>query len=98
MLRHVALFRFRPGLAPEAIAGITRALEALPAEITTLRSYVVGPDEHLADGTWDYAVVADFDDEDAWRSYQEHPAHQRVLRELILPAISERAAVQLSWG
>ena len=45
-------------------------------------------------GNHDFAVVADVDDVDGWMGYRDHPAHRRVIDELITPAVDTRAAVQ----
>jgi hypothetical protein len=94
MFRHVALFRFTPESTPEQRQAMTDALRALPAQIPELRDYHVGPDAGLVDGNWDYAVVAECDDEAGWRAYTDHPAHQRALIDIIRPIMAERAAVQ----
>jgi hypothetical protein len=45
-------------------------------------------------GNADFAIVADFDDVDAWRVYQDDPEHQRVIAELIRPHLAVRSAAQ----
>ena len=91
MFRHVVLFKWTEGVGPDRVEAVTTALEALPAAIPALRGYEVGP---ATSGTHDFAVVADFDDEDGWRSYDEHPDHVRVREELILPLVADRAIVR----
>ena len=39
--------------------------------------------------------MAECDDADGWRAYDEHPAHQHVVTEVLRPRIAERAAVQI---
>jgi hypothetical protein len=46
------------------------------------------------DGSWDYGIVADFADADAWRTYDTHDEHNRVRRELIAPFLADRASVR----
>ncbi len=98
MIHHVAVFRWRAGTAPEQIEAIERELAKLPGLIPELRRYAFGPDAGLREGNADFAVVAEVDDEDAWRRYSEHPAHQRVLSDWIGPVLEERSAVQLRRG
>ena len=38
--------------------------------------------------------MADFDNADAWRTYDAHPTHERVRSEMIVPWVAERATVQ----
>ncbi len=73
---------------------MTAALDALPAQIDTIRSYTHGADLGLAVGRYDYAIVGDFDDVDGWRAYDTHPAHDRARTEVIVPLIAQRASVQ----
>lgn len=90
----MAMFRWAAGTSAEQVQAVQQALAELPAAIPELREYRTGADALLADGNWDFAVVADFDDADGWRGYVAHPAHQRVIATVIRPLLSERAAVQ----
>jgi hypothetical protein len=94
MLRHLVLMAFSDEATPEQRAAVAPALRALPPVVPSIRSYWVGEDAGLAEGNWDLAVVADFDDEDGWRSYTGHPEHVKVLTEVIRPILARRAAVQ----
>ncbi|MEY2456505.1 MAG: hypothetical protein QOK06_1599, partial [Acidimicrobiaceae bacterium] len=58
-LRHVVLFRWKEGTTVEQIAAIEDGLAGLPAAIPELVDYRFGSDAGLADGNWDFAVVAD---------------------------------------
>lgn len=91
MFRHVVLFKWVDDVDADRVAAVTEALRALPATVPTLRAYDVGP---AVNGTFDYAVVADFDDEAGWRTYDEHPDHVRARDDLIGPFVAERAAVR----
>jgi len=94
MFRHVVAFRFGPDVTAEARSQIADGLAALPAKIEDIRRYEFGPDAGLAEGNFDFVVVADFDDEAAYLRYAQHPAHLALLRDFIRPAITERVAVQ----
>lgn len=94
MLRHVAVFRWAEGTAPEAVGTLQEALGKLPSSIPELRGYRTGADAGLVEGNWDFAVVADFDGVAGWRAYTAHPAHQKLIAELLRPLLGERAAVQ----
>lgn len=98
MIRHVAVFRWKPGTSEAAVARVTEGLRALPALVPSLRAYDVGPDLGLAEGQWDYAVVADFDDAEGFAAYRANAAHRAVLEERILPILGSRAAVQFDLG
>lgn len=93
-LRHIVLLTLVDD-APEGRAEeIAEALRSLPAQIPELRNYVVGVDLGLAEGNATIAVVADVDDAAGWATYRDHPAHVKVIEELINPVKAGRTAVQ----
>lgn len=97
MIRHCVTFRFRPGTSQEAVDALRGALGALPDAIPEIRGYWFGSDLGRRETNADFAVVADFDDEDGFATYANHPAHLRVIQEVANPIIVERNAVQFSW-
>ena len=94
MLRHVALFRFKPETTNEQIVAAMGALSTLPDQIDVLRKFRYGPDAGITEGTWDFAVIAVLDNADDYIAYRDHPAHVAVLRDHIAPIISEAARIQ----
>ena len=98
MFRHIALFRWAEFVTPEQIAEVGEALYSLPAVIPEIRSYRFGPDQGLGEHNFDYAVVADFDDVEDFRTYRDNPDHRAVARSVIGPLIADRAAAQFDAG
>ena len=94
IFRHVVLFRFRPEATAAQLAALERALAALPGQVPQIRAYRFGADAGLVPGNFDFAIVADFADDEAFRAYVDHPAHQRLVAEHVRPLTAERAAVQ----
>lgn len=94
MIRHIVLLRFNDTLTPADLDAIDAGLGGLPASIATIATYTFGRDLRLMDGSWDYGIVADFADADAWRTYDTHDEHNRVRRELIAPFLADRASVR----
>jgi hypothetical protein len=94
VLRHVVLFRWKPGTTPDDVEAVRRGLDRLPGLIPELRSYCHGPDLRLGEDTWDYGVVAEFEDGAGWEAYDRHPDHHKVRTELIRPHTAERATVR----
>jgi len=95
-LRHVVCVTWKAGTSATAVTALCEALAGLPTLIPEIQGYAFGSDLGLADTNADFAIVADFDDVTAWRRYQEHPEHQRVLAEHIRPNLESRAAVQIA--
>lgn len=96
MLRHVVLFRWKPGTAERDIESLERALADMPKLVPSIRRYRFGRDAALAQGNFDFAVVADFDDAAGWREYWANEAHQRLIAERVRPITQERAALQFA--
>lgn len=94
-LRHIALYRWNDAADDAALQRVVDGLASLPARIPELLDYRFGADLALAEGNWDFAVVADVADEAAYAAYRDHPAHQAVAVERIVPLLAARAAVQL---
>ena len=93
-LRHIALFRWRDDTTPEDIAAVEAALATLPSLIPELVEYHFGRDAGLAEGNWDFAVVAGVASVEDYEAYRDHPAHQAALADRVRPHLAERAAVQ----
>ncbi len=94
MLRHVAMFRFTPESTVDQHEAAFESLRALPGIIPQIRDYRVGLDRELVEGNWQAVVVADFDDEEGWRTYSQDATHLQIIAEQIRPIVAERAAVQ----
>ncbi|HEY4669054.1 MAG TPA: Dabb family protein [Tepidiformaceae bacterium] len=94
MLRHVVLLKFVDEATQEQRQAVLDGLATLPPAIPAIRSYVFGLDAGIAEGNYDIAVVADFDDASGYRDYAVHPAHQQLIAERIRPILAARAAVQ----
>jgi hypothetical protein len=96
MIRHCVLFRFTDATSAEDLERISAAAGELPGKIPAIGAYVFGPDLRLGEGSWDYAIVGDFADADAWATYDAHLDHDRFRRDVIGPHIVERCAVRFA--
>jgi hypothetical protein len=94
MLRHVVLFTWTPEATGEQQRAVAAELRRLPGLIPEIRNYDVGPDAGLTEGTYDFAVVADFDDAAGYLAYRDHPAHRAAIDKYLTPIVSSRARVQ----
>ncbi|MDA2806320.1 Dabb family protein [Nocardiopsis suaedae] len=94
-IRHIALFRWNGEATPEKVDRIRDALARLPGRIPELRAYTFGPDLGISEGTYDFGVAADVDDEAGLEAYRDHPDHQAALA-LIRPLLADRASVQIA--
>jgi len=92
--RHVALFRWKPDATPEEIARITPALQAVAATLPGLRSYTCGPGLGLTPTSYDFGIVAEFEDKSGWDAYMADAEHDRIRADLINPIVEARAGIQ----
>ncbi len=90
---HVVTFKWRDDAV--AVAEIADSLRSLVSRLDGVRSYLCGPDAGLTPAAYDFAVVGAFDDRDCFTAYRDHPEHQRILNDMILPHLDVRTVVQL---
>jgi len=96
-LTHVAIFTWKPGVTDTERAELCAALAALPVLIPDIRAYRFGADAGLAPGNDEFAIVADFDDDAAYRRYATDPRHLDVIDRLLKPIMQSRHAAQFVW-
>jgi hypothetical protein len=94
VLRHVVLFRWKPEATAEDVSRVEAALHQLPTKIPCIKAYRFGRDLGVQDGNADFALVADFTDQEGLRTYANHPDHQTVLENTIRPIMAQREAIQ----
>ena len=92
--RHVVMFQWADGLGDDHVRRVQDGLNALPAAIEQIRSYVHGPDLGVTAGNFDYVLVADFDSEEDFLVYRTHPVHLQFIDDVITGNTPQRAAVQ----
>lgn len=92
MIRNVTLVEFKPDTPAEHIERITEA--TLKLSVPGMRAITVGADAGLKEGNMSYAVVADFDDADAYHAFDTDPEHERIRRELTRPVFVRYERVQ----
>jgi Stress responsive A/B Barrel Domain len=97
MMRHVVLLTWQDGTTQEQEDAVSTALATLPPLMRGLRGYSFGSDERLAEGNAGFAIVADFDDRDAYLAYRDHPVHQEVMKTAIRPILKSRMAAQFEF-
>ncbi len=94
MILHVVMFTWKSGVTPRQVNELTSAIHAMSGSIPGLISIQGGPDLGLREGNPDYLLVARFEDEDAWHTYQAHPLHKGLIADRIEPILSHRQSMQ----
>jgi hypothetical protein len=97
MIGHIVAVRWNDRATEELIATFEEGLRALPGIIPELISYRFGRDLALRPGNGDFAIVAQLASGDDVPKYLDHPAHLRVVKELLAPILAERTVIQFEW-
>ena len=96
-VRHAVLFRWKPDVTSEHVAATESALAELPAKVPSIRSYLFGRNLGINPGTFDYAVIAEFDDVDGYLEYRDHPDHKDFIATYTADYVADRAAIQMEF-
>jgi hypothetical protein len=94
MIRHIVLFRWTESTTSHDVDRLHEALAQLPAAVDTIRAYHHGRNLVQGAGSWDYAIIADFDDLDGWHAYDTDLLHLEV-RAQMGAHIAERAPARI---
>ena len=92
MLKHVVLMEFKKDAPSDCAQRVISALKALPDAIPEIERLEVGIDVIGDPRAADLGLVVRLPDREALQRYADHPAHQRVVTEVIRPYL-ERAVV-----
>lgn len=95
MLRHIVLLRWKTDVTEDERGATLTDLRALVRALPGVQAVVVEADCGIGTATFDAALVADFVDEAAWRSYQADPGHKSFVADRLGPKLAERAAIQV---
>lgn len=77
MVTHIVMMKFKD----KADATEVKArLDALPEQIEQIKTYEVGIDELDTDRSYHLVLYSQFDSYETMDVYQNHPAHQAVLK------------------
>lgn len=78
VIRHVVLFKFHPETTEAQIDAYERDLIDYVATLDGVISYRLGRDAGINPGTFDFSIVAEFDDLDAFRRYFDGARHKEI--------------------
>jgi hypothetical protein len=90
---HIVTFKWKDdGFDAEPVAD---ALKQLVPQLDGVVDYTCGPDIGLTPTSYDFAVVGSFASRNHFLTYRDHPEHQRIINEMIVPNLDRRTVVQL---
>ena len=81
MLKQILLFKIKdtPDKSANA-AELNIRLDALPAKISQIKGFEVGVNTGKSPRAWDVSLYSEFNNFDDLMIYQDHPAHQEVVK------------------
>jgi hypothetical protein len=86
--------QLNPGLAAAAVLPALDAMRAL--ELDGVVDRRIGTDLGLREGNFDYVLTFDFEDEAAYRAYDQDEEHNRIRRELFAPVSAQTVRIQIA--
>lgn len=87
--------KFKDAATPDQVTAPDAALAALPGQIDLIRRTRHGRDLGERPTNADYALVSEFGTAEDVNTYLEHPAHQAVTRDHLLPLAESWHSVQV---
>lgn len=97
MLKHIVLLKFKKETAEDKKETLLEKLETLPAKISEIKGYEMGYDIIQSPRSFDFGLIATFDDLEALKRYQSHPEHVSVLK-LVLSICEDIIAVDFEMN
>lgn len=81
MIRHIVLFKFKPGVswADQSVLTAEHTARQVGEQVPDLRYWYAGRNVSDRPVAYDFAVIGLVPDEDALRRYMEHPFHQQAI-------------------
>jgi hypothetical protein len=96
MICHVFMMSMKPGVTAEQRQALIEGIAKLPTEIDGIVSFKSGADLGLTSGNTDVVLIAEFEDEQSFRSYLDAPAHRRLAADLVGPVYENGSAIQIN--
>lgn len=96
MIRHVLLLHWTPEATAAQREAALQGFQRLSGDVPQIQALTVRADAGLAEGNADLLVTMDFVDADAWRAYQDHPAHRALIEKVLRPILARRTATQVA--
>ena len=89
MIEHIVLFRWTSDATPEQIEEVLAGLRGLQGRISGILNLTCGEDFSGRAQGYTHGLVVRFTDRAALDAYGPHPAHRRVVDDLIAPIRAE---------
>lgn len=81
MIRHVVMFNWKSDAPKDISTRVYKGFEYMRDTIPEVVSMTCGPDLDLAEGNFDFVMVADFASAEDWKNYRDHANHIAFFQE-----------------
>jgi hypothetical protein len=98
MFRQVRMNKWRADATEESIKEAIAALGTLADQIPEVRNWYQAETVSAAGDDFDFVLVVDFDDEQAFERYLQHPAHVHVVSTLVRPILETTVRIRCKVG
>ena len=90
MIRHVLLFRFKPGTSPQSIEKVRAAFKTMPSKVAGVIDVEWGENDSPENKNRDFThcILMTFADENERDNYLPHPQHS-ALKEIFDPVLED---------
>lgn len=95
-LHYINLLSWKDGTTQAAVDALGVELERMAGEIPEVRARCYGPDLGLMDSNEGFIISVEFAAADALCRYLAHPAHQRMVRDVLRPLLASRHAIRFT--
>ncbi len=94
MIRHIVLMKWKENTPDQAVRAVSDAFARLPPLIPEIRAYKFGPDLGIYPGNADYLLVADFDNQEDFKSYANNQDHIELMKSVSMPIMESFNSAQ----
>lgn len=82
MIRHIVLFKVKPGVSDEDKAALVDMLKGLKDKIDLVKELEIGEDVGCKENSCDIGLNSTFDDMESLEAYAVHPDHVLVVKRI----------------
>lgn len=97
MIKHIVMWKLHDladgASKSENARRLKQRLEALPQQIQEIKFAEVGINFNPSEAAFDVVLYSEFESQEALQTYQNHPAHQKVITELLDKIRSRKSVV-----
>ena len=96
MIRHIVLLDWKAPISDAQLSKVNAAMAQLPEQVPGIVSIAYGADQDIFPGNANYVLMLDFANEDDFKAYVAHPAHQALLADVTGPLLESWKTAQIA--